>query len=140
MSATYINNGGALLQISGIITASEVNALGSVPFVFQTPENFMPLGFAITVLSGITTPIFTDDLFVETVSNNRIVFVGTDPQGIGFYNFYGFRTFPLIAPTYTEALNIEIFTNNYQLRPADLLDPTPGDYIYKYNLIGTILF
>ena len=140
MSATYINNGGALLQISGIITASEVNALGTVPFVFQTPENFMPLGFAITVLSGITIPIFTDILYVETVSNNRIVFAGTDPGSINFYNFFGYRTFPIITPEYTQAQNIEIFTNNYQLRPADLLDPTPGDYIYKYNLIGTILF
>ena len=140
MSATYINNGGALLQISGIITASEVNALGTVPFVFQTPDNFMPLGFAITVLSGITTPIFTDDLLLNTVTNFRTVFRGDDPQNIGFYNFYGFVSFPLLIPEYTQALNIEIYTNNYQLTPANSLDPTPGDYIYKYNLIGTILF
>jgi len=99
----------------------------------------MPLGFAITVLSGITQPIFSDILTVETVTNNRIIFEGTDPQSISFYNFYGFRTFPIIAPEYTEALNIEIFTNNYQLTPANGLDPTAGDYIYKYNLIGTIL-
>ena len=132
-----INNG--LLQVSGIITATEVNSLGSVPFVFSTPEHFMPLGFAITVLSGITQPIFSDLLNVQTVTNNRIIFVGTDPQAISIYNFYGYRTFPIIAPEYTEALNIEIFTNNYQLTPADGLDPTAGDYIYKYNLIGTIL-
>ena len=140
MSATYINNGGALLQISGIITASEINALGTTPYVFTTPQNFMPLGFAITVLSGTIVPIFTDILYLETVSNNRIVFAGVDPQVIDIYIFYGFRAFPIITPEYTQALNIEIFTNNYQLRPADLLDPTPGDFVYKYNLIGTILF
>jgi hypothetical protein len=132
-----INNG--LLQVSGTITASEVNSLGSVPFVFSTPENFMPLGFAITVLSGITQPIFSDVLNLQTVSGLKIIFVGTDPGSIGLYNFYGFRTYPIIAPEFTEALNIEIFTNNYQLTAANGLDPTAGDYIYKYNLIGTIL-
>jgi hypothetical protein len=132
-----INNG--IIQISGTISAAEVNSLGSVPYIFTTPENFIPLGFAITVLSGITQPIFTDLLNVQTVTSSRIVFVGTDPGAISVYNFYGFRILPIISPKYTEALNIEIFTNNYQLLPADNLDPTPGDFTYKYNLIGTIL-
>lgn len=128
-----INNG--MLQISGTISAAEVNALGSTPFVFSTPENFMPLAFAITFISGTTPPIFTSVLEISTVTNNRVVFTGGEPQNMNFYFFYGYPS----GGGVTQAVNIEIFANNYKLTPLDNLDPTPGDYVYKYNLIGTIL-
>lgn len=128
-----INNG--MLQISGTISAAEVNALGSTPFVFSTPENFMPLAFAITYISGTTAPLFTSVLEINTVTNNRVVFLGNDPQNMNFYYFYSYPNGGVIS----QAVNIEPLANNYQLTPQDGLDPTPGDFIYKYNLIGTIL-
>lgn len=136
MSATYINNGGALLQIAGTITPAEINALGTTPYIFTTPQNFMPLAFAITYISGTTTPIFSSVLEIRTITNNRVIFIGTDPQNMNFYMFYGYPNGALAS----QAINIEILANNYQLTPLNGLDPTPGNFTYKYNLIGTILY
>jgi hypothetical protein len=132
-----INNG--LLQVSGTITISEVNSLGSVPFVFSTPENFVPIFFALTAISGTTQPTFTSNLHIETVSNNRPVLIGNDPAGINFYTFFGQPLRPIGTPTHGVALNIDLLANNFQLTPVNGTDPIAGDYIYKYNLIGTIL-
>lgn len=140
MSATYINNGGALLQFTGIITTAEINALGTTPYIFTTPAGFMPLTFAIKPTSGTTQPNFTALLVIETVSANRPIFLGTDPANVDFYNFFGLVARPPGMPTHVAALNIELLANNYQLLPQNFTDPTPGDYTYKYNLIGTILF
>jgi len=138
MSATYINNGGALLQFTGTITTAEMNALGTTPYIFTTPAGFMPLAFAIIATSGTTQPGFTSLLLIETVSFNRPVFAGPDP---GFlYNFFGQIARPPGLPTYVGTLNIDLLPNNFQLTPQNLLDPTPVDLTYKYNLIGTILF
>jgi len=132
-----IQNG--LIQIAGTISVAEVNALGTTPFVFSTPENFLPTSFSITAISGTTQPTFTALLHFETISSNRIIFVGNDPANVGFYNLYGFSTRPPATPTHVAQLNIELTANNFRLTPADFTDPTPGDYIYKYNLLGTIL-
>jgi hypothetical protein len=141
MSATYINTGGGLIQYSGIITAAEMNTLGTAPYNFTTPENFAPLGFLLTAISGTTQPIFSSILSFETLSNNRPLFYGVESLSINITNYFGLRTTPLITPTHTQALNIELnIINNFILIPVDGNDPTPGDYNYKYNLIGTILF
>jgi len=141
MSATYINTGGGFIQYSGIITTSEINNLGTTPYNFTTPENFAPLGFLLTPISGVTAPIFTSQLIFETLSNIRPLFFGADPQNINFTTYFGLRTFPLVLPTYTAALNIELnIINNFVLVPEDGNDPTPGDFTYKYNLFGTIIF
>jgi hypothetical protein len=141
MSATYINTGGGFIQYSGIITTSEINNLGTTPYNFTTPENFAPLGFLLTVISGTTQPIFTALLSFITVSNNRTLFLGINPAIVDFTNFYGFPLLPIPNPTYATALNIELYKpNNFVLTPSDNADPTPGDYTYKYNLFGTIIF
>jgi hypothetical protein len=141
MSATYINTGGGFIQYSGIITTSEINNLGTTPYNFTTPENFAPLGFLLTPISGTTTPIFSSLLSFQTLSNNRTLFTAQDPGNVNFTNFFGFKTLPLINPTYTTALNIELnIINNFILIPSDGNDPTPGDYTYRFNLMGTILF
>lgn len=140
MSATYINNGGALLQITGTITTAEINALGTTPYIFTTPAGFMPLAFAIKTTNGTTQPGFTSLLLIETVSFNRPVFLGNDPGNVDLYNFFGPIARPPGMPTFVGALNIDLLINNFQLLPQNLTDPTPGDYTYKYNLIGTILF
>jgi hypothetical protein len=131
-----INNG--ILQISGTISVAEVNALGSIPYVFNTPGNFVPIFFCLTAISGTTQPNFTSNLHIETVSINRPVLIGPDPN-INYYVFFGQPLRPVTTPTHGVALNIDLLPNNYQLTPIDTTDPTPGDYIYKYNLIGTIL-
>ena len=132
-----INNG--LLQVSGTITISEVNSLGSVPFVFSTPENFAPIFFALTAISGTTQPTFTSNLHIETVNINRAVLIGPDPANINSYTFFGQPLRPIGTPTHGVASNIDLLPNNLQLTPVDGLNPIAGDYIYKYNLIGTIL-
>lgn len=142
MSAVYINNGGALLQISGIITDAEVNALGSAPFIFQTPANFMPLGFYLTAYSGNTQPTFTENLCLQTVSDTRILFSGLDPANVDYYSVFGLRLEPPPpgSPTQVGSYNILInLENNLQLTSLIGNDPTPGDYTYKYNLVGLIL-
>ena len=139
MSATYITNNG-ILQFTGIITAAQINALGSSPFIFTTPANFGPLAFCIKPISGTIQPFFTDNLNVQTVDLQRTIFVGADPAAIDLYNFYGYITRPLGLPTHCAALNINCsLENNFMLIPADGQDPTPGDYEYKFNLIGQIL-
>jgi hypothetical protein len=132
-----IDNG--LLQISGTLSVSQVNSLGSVPFVFSTPGNFVPIFFALTAISGITPPTFTSNLHIETVNINRPVLIGSDPQNINSYTFFGQPLRPVVTPTHGVASNIDLLPNNYQLTPIDTNDPIPGDYTYKYNLIGTIL-
>jgi hypothetical protein len=132
-----INNG--LLQVSGTITDSEVNSLGSVPFIFSTPENFVPIFFALTAISGTTQPAFTSNLHIETVNINRTVLIGLDPANINSYTFFGQQLRPIGTPNHGVSLNIDLLANNFQLKPIDGADPVAGDYIYKYNLIGTIL-
>ena len=132
-----INNG--LLQVSVTITASEVNSLGSVPFIFSTPENFVPIFFALTAISGTTQPTFTSNLHIETVNANRPVLIGPDPANINAYSFFGQLLRPSVSPNHAVTLNIDLLANNYQLTPIDVTDPVAGNFIYKYNLIGTIL-
>jgi len=132
-----IQNG--LIQISGTISVAEVNALGTTPFVFSTPENFAPLFFALVPISGTLQPSFTSNLHIETVNINRTILIGTDPANVNAYTFFGQPIRPLPNPTHANALNIDLLPNNFQLTPIDTADPTPGDYIYKYNLLGTIL-
>jgi hypothetical protein len=141
MSATYINTGGGFIQYSGIITAAEINTLGTAPYIFITPQNFLPICFGIAPISGTTPQVFSSILTFATLSN-RIFFQGNLTTGIDLYSFWGYRLLPPISPTYAEAFNIDFFSgaNNFQLVPSNGSDPTPGDYDYKYNLIGTILF
>jgi hypothetical protein len=140
MSATYINTGGGLIQYSGIITTSEINNLGTTPYIFTTPAGFMPTAFAIKVTNGTTQPGFTSLLLIETISSSKVLFLGTDPGGIDVYNFFGLQTRPVGIPTHVAAQNIELLINNFHLLPQNLVDPTPGDYTYKFNLLGTIIF
>ncbi len=126
-----------IIKISGIISADQVNALGTTPYVFSTPEMFVPLAFSITVDSGTVPPAFSDNLVVNTVSLSRTVFHGQAPGSIGFYNLYGYNV-EVGLPSFTQALNIEISANNFQLTPMDSADPVAGDMSFKYNLIGYI--
>jgi hypothetical protein len=140
MSATYINTGGGFIQYSGIITAAEMNTLGTAPYNFITPQNFLPICFGIAPISGTTAQVFSSIITLTTLAN-RIFFQGNLPTGIDLYSFWGYRLLPAISPTYAEAFNIDFLgSNNFQLIPNNFTDPTPGDYDYKYNLIGTILF
>lgn len=133
-----INNG--MLQISGTISVAEVNAIGTTPYVFATPENFLPMAFCLTAISGTTQPDFGGALLhVETISANRLIFVGNDPANINFYNIFGYPARPPASPTHFGCLNIDLISNNFRLTPSNFLDPIAGDYTYKYNLIGTIL-
>lgn len=135
----YLINDGTL-QISGTISIAEVNALGTTPYIFTTPENFLPISFCLTAISGTSQPDFGGALLhFETISANRIIFIGNDPANINFYNLFGFSARPPANPTHVAQLNIELTANNYRLTPANFLDPIAGDYVYKYNLIGTIL-
>jgi hypothetical protein len=140
MSATYINSDRGFIQFTGIITAAEMNTLGTAPYNFITPENFVPICFGIAPKSGTTPQVFTSILTFATLSN-RIFFQGTLTTGIDLYSFWGYRLLPVISPTYAEAFNIDFFSgaNNFQLVPSNGSDPTPGDYDYKYNLIGFVL-
>ena len=128
-----------IVKVSGTISAAEINSLGTTPYVFSTPENFVPISFVVTAISGTTTPIFTSSLSVRTVSDDRVVFIGDDPNNINFYNFFGLPTRPTVTPTHTGALNIELLPNNFKLGPMDEADPTAGDYVWRYNLVGYIL-
>jgi hypothetical protein len=133
-----ISNG--TLQISGTISIAEVNALGTTPYIFTTPENFLPISFCLTAISGTTQPDFgTALLHFETISANRLIFIGNDPANINFYNIFGYPARPIPNPTHVACLNIELISNNFRLTPSNFLDPIAGDYVYKYNLIGTIL-
>jgi len=134
---TYIlqNN---VFNVRGIITAAQVNALGSTPFVFETPANFIPVGFVLTPNSGTTQPIFSSPLVVITVSSSRVVFVGTDPANVDFSTLFGLSANSLGPVTFVEATNIELTQNNFSLTPEDFTDPTPGDYEYRYILFGFI--
>ena len=133
----YVIKQNELLNISGIITAAEVNNLGSTPYAFTTPANFAPIGFNITAISGLTQPTFTSDLIVCD-STFRVIFSGYDPAAIFLYNFYGYNVATL--GIISQALNIDIVTeNNFLITPSDSVDPTPGDYIYKFNFYGLIV-
>lgn len=141
MGATLLQNG--LIQFSGIITAAEVNALGSAPYNFLTPAGFVPISFGITVLTGTTPPVFTDRLVIFCPSNGRAYLATTPPQSIGFYNFAGITAGSSGPPNYfalNQSINVEpeIF-NNLAISPGDFTDPTPGDYEYRYILAGYIL-
>lgn len=134
----YIINPG-IYNVRGVITTAEINALASTPFVFQTPDNFTPIGFNLTATSGTTQPTFTAPLGVFTVSSLRPFFIGTDPANVGFYTFFGFVLNNLAVTPYSEAINIELTANNFQLTPSDFVDPIPGDYEYLYNFYGYVL-
>jgi len=138
MSATYINTGGELIQYTDIITAAEMNTLGTTPYNFITPQNFIPLCFGITPISGNTPQVFTSILQIQTLIN-RIFFQGDLPTGLNFYSFWGYRLVPSVSPTFSMAFNIDTVPNNFLLTPVNGIDPTPGDYDYKYNLIGCFL-
>lgn len=128
-----------LIKVSGTISTAEINALGTTPYVFNTPSNFVPISFILTATSGTTQPVFTSVLEVQTVSASRIMFIGTDPANINSYNFFGLPTRPPVTPTHTGTLNIDLLPNNFMLVPQDLTDPTAGDYEWKYNLVGYML-
>jgi hypothetical protein len=128
-----------IVKVSGTISTAEINALGTTPYVFNTPSNFVPISFILTATSGLTQPSFTSALDVQTVNASRTLFRGTDPANINSYTFFGFRTYPTLTPEYTESLNIDLIENNFMLVPEDLTDPTAGDYEWKYNLVGYIL-
>lgn len=128
-----------IVKVSGTISTAEINALGTTPYVFSTPENFVPISFILTATSGLTKPAFTSVLEVRTVNANRVVFVNDDPANINSYNIFGLPARPIGTPEYTGALNIDLLANNYMLMPQDQTDPTAGDYEWKYNLVGYIL-
>ena len=129
-----------IVKVSGTIRAAEINSLGTTPYVFSTPDNFVPISFILTAISGETAPEFSSLLSVETVNANRPVFLGTDPGNINLYNFFGFITRPFGGtPTHVGALNIDLLPNNFMLVPEDVTDPTAGDFVWKYNLVGYIL-
>jgi hypothetical protein len=134
----YILNPG-ILNISGTITAAEVNALGTTPFVFNTPPNFTPIGFTLTANSGTIQPSFSSKLAIIDISGTRNLFLGTDPANVGLYTFFGFITNVVFSPQFGEATNINTsLPNNFNLLPEDLTDPTAGDYSYTYNFYGLI--
>jgi hypothetical protein len=151
VSPTFVNQGDVvvtseslaqaigLIKVSGTISAAEINALGTTPYVFSTPENFVPISFILTAISGTLQPEFPSLLRVETVNANRPVFLGTNPANINFYSFFGLPTIPAGTPTHTGTVNIELLPNNFMLVPVDGDDPTAGDYVWKYNLVGYIL-
>jgi hypothetical protein len=128
-----------IVKVSGTISTAEINALGTTPYVFNTPSNFVPISFILTATSGTTQPVFTSVLEIQTVSASRIMFIGTDPANINSYNFFGLPTRPPVTPTHTGTLNIDLLPNNFMLVPQDLTDPTAGDYEWKYNLVGYML-
>lgn len=128
-----------IVKVSGTISTAEINSLGTTPYVFSTPDNFVPISFILTATSGTTQPVFTSVLDVQTINSNRRVFIGEDPQNINSYNFFGLPTRPIPNPEYVGALNIDLLPNNFMLVPQDLTDPTAGDYEWKYNLVGYML-
>jgi hypothetical protein len=135
----YLVNSTPFINITGIISISEVNNLGTTPYVFNTPANFTPIGFSITAASGSLQPAFSSKLLISTVSSARTLYLGTDPAVTDLYNFYGYITNVLFSPQFGEAVNIETtIANNFQLQPQDAADPTPGDYAYKFNFFGLI--
>jgi len=133
-------NSTPFINITGIISVSEINNLGTTPYVFNTPANFNPIGFCITAISGTTQPTFSSKLLIQNISTSRNLYLGTDPANIDFYNFFGYITNVLFSPQFGEALNIETsIPNNFQLLPEDSTDPSPiGDYTYKFNFYGLI--
>ena len=128
-----------IVKVSGTISAAEINSLGTTPYVFSTPENFVPISFILTAISGETIPDFSSSLCIRTVSESRTVFIGDNPNNINFYSFFGLQTRPAGTPTHTGALNIELLPSNFKLVPVDDTDPTAGDFVWKYNLVGYIL-
>lgn len=136
MSFLIQNN---FLNVSGVLTAAQVNTLGTTPFVFNTPANFYPVGFALKAESGAAQPAFSSKLCIITIDTPRILYLGTDPAVFGFTNFFGMITNVLFTPQFGEATNIELLPNNFNLTPEDFTDPTPGDYTYKYNFYGFVL-
>jgi len=151
VSPTFVNQGDVvvtseslaqaigLIKVSGTISAAEINSLGTTPYVFSTPENFVPISFVVTAISGTLQPDFSSLLSIETVNANRPFFLGADPANINSYNFFGLPTTPTVTPTHTGALNIDLLPNNFMLVPQDVADPTAGDFVWKYNLVGYIL-
>jgi hypothetical protein len=128
-----------IFQVSGIITAAQMNDLGNNPIVFETPANFYPSGFVLTPTSGTTQPFFTDDLGIICVSNNRILFLGNDPPNVTLSTFFGFANNVNPPNSFVQAFNIELAANNFWLTSADALNPTPGDYEYTYKFFGFVL-
>jgi len=128
-----------IVNVSGPITAAEMNDLANNPFTFTTPQNFCPIGFNIKPTAGTSQPVFTSPLLIWTVSINRPLFYGSDPANVDFYTVFGLRNTTLPGFNFTEALNIDFGENNFQLIPEDGTNPTAGDYEYFYNLYGYVL-
>ena len=143
MSATYINNGSGYIQFSGIITDVEINNLGTTPYIFNLPANFAPFNFAYTVTSGTIQPVFTSDLFIECISTGRNIFGVRNLNIINTYFLSSYVNNPLntIPPSNgSYATDQELLVNNYQIYPTNGLNPTPGDYFWKYTFTGFYLY
>lgn len=143
MSATYLNRGSGYIQFSGIITDVELNNLGTTPYVFNLPANFAPFNFAYTVISGTIQPVFTNDLFIQCISTGRNVFGVRNISTVNYYFFCSYivnslNTLPISNGSF--AYDQELLSNNYQISSANGLDPTPGDYFWKYTFTGFYLF
>jgi len=137
MSATYLTNNG-LVQYTGIITDVQLNNLGSLPYTFDLPGNFVPFNFIYTVISGITQPVFLSDLVIYCISTSRNMFIVKNVTGINFYylSSYNVNTSGTPPATGSYSYDIELLPNNFQLIPLNGLDPTPGDYFWKYTFTG----
>jgi len=124
-------------KISGLISFSEVNTIGSIPYVFNTPENFIPIGFNLASVNGSTIQSWADDIIVSTILNSRVLFQYEPPTSIDFYNFYGYLT--TLPQGNNGARNIELgIANNFCLTTSGASDPSPGDCDFKYNFYGFI--
>ena len=84
MSATYINSDRGFIQYTGIITAAEMNTLGTAPYNFITPQNFLPICFGIAPKSGTTPQVFSSIITLTTLSN-RIFFQGDFDQDLSVH-------------------------------------------------------
>ena len=122
-------------NISGIISFSEVNNIGTTPFVFNTNANFIPVGFNLASVNGSTIQNWADDIIVSTILNPRVLFQFEPPSVIDFYNFYGYLT--ALPNANNGARNIELgIANNFCLTTTSGSDPSPGDCDFKYNFYG----
>lgn len=144
MSATFINNNnGGLTQITGIIRDTEVNNLGTTPYVFNLPANFAPFNFAYKVISGVTQPNFTSDCIITCITTLRNIFgvksIFTTNYALSSYINTGLITG---GPVLNVCLcyDQEFIPNNYIITSLDGLDPTPGDMSIQYVFTGFYLF
>jgi hypothetical protein len=134
----YLINGNNLINFKGIITAAQMNTIGSVPLIFDTPANFYPIGFTLTVLSGTISPIFSSDLGVFCINNSVPLFLGSGP---GFATtFFGFKIDTPGSTAFATAQFIDLTGPNFYFTVETGIDPvSPGDLEYGYNFYGYIL-